>query len=170
MKTFYCPTRRQVRLYKNRAKSDYAAAAHGNVNGIATRTRNGRAPNMLSVTDGTSNTLMAAESRLHLLYMNQNKPGNWSDNEDCYTNGWADEVVRRGDGNRRPRPDETEAYSNDDSRFGQINNRFGGSHQAGTQAVLADGSVRSVSFNVTHAVFRNLCRVNDGNVISSDDY
>lgn len=113
---------------------------------------------------------MLAESRIHLLYMTTTKPGYFGDNEDCYTNGWADDVVRRGDGNRRPLPDETVAYDDDDPRFAQIHNRFGGPHQGGTQAALADGSVRTVKFSVSHAVFRNLCRVNDGNVINENDY
>ena len=171
VKTFYCPTRRQVQLYRNHASSDYGAVAYNTKEGVATQTRLGVDVRLGSITDGTSNTLLLAETRIHRLYMDTAKTGYFSDNEDCYTNGWADDVVRRGDGNRSPLADETIPYDDDDDpRFGQIHGRFGGSHQAGTQAALADGSVRTVKFSVTHAVFRNLCKVNDGNVTSEDDY
>jgi hypothetical protein len=35
-------------------------------------------------------------------------------------------------------------------------------------AALCDGSVRSIKFTITQAVFQNLCITNDGNVVTLD--
>ena len=68
-------------------------------NGVAIR--QSASLGMNAVTDGTSNTLLASEARVHYAYIDNG--GCCSDNEDAYTNGWADDVVRLG--SRPPEPD-----------------------------------------------------------------
>ena len=130
--TYYCPTRRSVTLYKNLAKCDYSLTRGSGNNGIAIQV----APNIgfADVTDGTANTLLVGESRIHRAYMNAG--GCCGDNEDAYTNGWADDVVRMG--TRPPEPDALDMAIPD----GSVDGQFGSSHPGGIGTVLVDGSVR----------------------------
>jgi hypothetical protein len=47
---------------------------------------------------------------------------------------------------------------------------FGSPHSGGILAVLCDGSVHIVSFNVAPVNWRNLCQINDGNVLQPGAY
>jgi prepilin-type processing-associated H-X9-DG protein len=48
--------------------------------------------------------------------------------------------------------------------------RFGSDHFGGAQFAFADGSVRTVSYNVNGQVFYALCVINDGQIVSESDY
>lgn len=167
IKTFYCPSRRSPRLYRGNNKCDYAASAGTNGagrNGAAVRTGRGEVTiNQIINVDGSSNTLMVGEARIHLAYMDRGQSGYWSDNENCFYNGWRDEVVRRG--NWPPARDIV-----DRSVHGRLcHNRFGSSHTAGMQAVFVDGSVRNVSYSVSPNVFRWATEYNDGRAFNAND-
>jgi prepilin-type processing-associated H-X9-DG protein len=56
--------------------------------------------------------------------------------------------------NRRPSP--------------RVGSYFGGPHQAGMNGLLADGSVRNISWTINQPTFYNLCHKSDGNVVSLD--
>ena len=43
--------------------------------------------------------------------------------------------------------------------------QFGSSHPGSMQALLADGSVRTVNYNINATTFKNLCVRNDGQTI-----
>jgi prepilin-type N-terminal cleavage/methylation domain-containing protein len=159
-KTYYCPTRRSVRLYKNQAKSDYAASRGTGDNGVAQRVNLGRRVTMLSVRDGTSNTLMLGETRVHLSYLESG--GCCGDNENAYNSGWADDVVRHG--NVPPAPDIRDAGIPDNAPDGM----FGGSHTGGFNGCLADGSVRFIRFTVSRLAFQRLNQIDDGQVQNND--
>jgi prepilin-type N-terminal cleavage/methylation domain-containing protein len=157
--TFYCPLRRSVKLYRNRAKSDYAASRGTGTNGIVLKTSS--APPMLAnITDGMSNTLFVAEARVHRAYLNAGQPSSigdyFSDNEDCYANGWADDVVRMV--SQAPAPDLSDPAMNG----GVCHNMFGSSHAYGINAVFGDGSVRFIRFDITAEQFRRMGVINDG--------
>ena len=178
---YYCPTRREARVYKSRAKSDYAGnGGTNNTNGTVVRTlpyipdpMNPSAPqkpnpnqvkiNTAAILDGTSNTLLVAEARLHMAFLDQNQTGYNSDNEDCYTNGYADDVVRRG--TNPPEPDMHDGTLSGAACHG----KFGGSHPGVMSSLLSDGSVRSIRFTISPVVFTNLTVRNDGKVISASD-
>jgi prepilin-type N-terminal cleavage/methylation domain-containing protein len=161
VKTYYCPTRRAVQLYKNQAKSDYAASRGTGDNGVARRVNLGHKVTMAGITDGTSNTLMIAETRIHKGYMNAG--GCCGDNESAYNNGWADDVVRHG--NVPPAPDITDMAVADGAPDGM----FGSSHPQGLNACLADGSVRFIRFSVPRTTFQRLNRREDGQVVNVND-
>jgi prepilin-type N-terminal cleavage/methylation domain-containing protein/prepilin-type processing-associated H-X9-DG protein len=168
--TYYCPSRRQVRVYQGSAKSDYAGNCGTNdTNGVTVKywTDNAHTAtnsiNLGGITDGTSNTLMVAEARIHLAYVDAGQSGYNSDNEDCFRTGWADDAGRRG--SNPPEPD-----ISDPSAAGSLcHNKFGSSHTGGLNGVMADGSVRFIRFTVTQAVFQNVCIRNDGQVINTDN-
>lgn len=167
--TFYCPSRREVRTYKGRAKSDYAAntgvrgslrSAHVN-NGVLTRNRTNTPVGIRNITDGSSNTLLVGETQLHLSFLDNKAPNaakHWSDNESCYLAGGDTDVIRRGD--------ETPALDISDKTVlpTETKWRFGSSHIAGMFGVLCDGSVRMFSYDIEENLFRNLCVRNDGNI------
>jgi hypothetical protein len=116
---------------------------------------------MKSITDGTSNTLMVGEARVHLAYLDGGKPSSppyWSDNEDCYMAGADSDVLRQG---KAP-----PALDIRDPAIpgNQCHHRFGSSHAGGMQGVLCDGSVRLFSYNIDSTVFRDICVRNDGHL------
>lgn len=177
---YHCPERRKPQLFRNRAKCDYAGNSGTGANcsygpqigrnngpvwrpGCTNPTRRLRARGMESMVDGTSNTLLAAEARVHAAYLERGQTGYWSDNEDCYTNGWADEVVRRG--REAPERDLIDA-----SLPGSlVHNQFGSSHATGMNAVFLDGSVQWIPYRVTVTIFQNLCNGVDGKATSVGD-
>ena len=72
--------------------------------------------------------------------MNQVGLGNFQgDDNEGYTSGWDHDVIRRTD--REPRPDPNAAGAWGEERFGSW-------HPAGFQVVLADGSVRFLSYDI----------------------
>jgi prepilin-type N-terminal cleavage/methylation domain-containing protein/prepilin-type processing-associated H-X9-DG protein len=159
--SFICPSRRDAKLYKSRAKSDYASnCGTNNTNGVTWRTRDGNAK-FKDITDGTSNVMLAGEARIHRGYME--KSGQCcGDNEDLFTCGYADDAGRRV--NEPPQRDLT-----DSSLPGSLTSGdFGSSHPGGMNAVLVDGSVRMISYQINLTTFRNFGLRNDANVITLD--
>jgi prepilin-type processing-associated H-X9-DG protein len=109
------------------------------------------------VTDGLSNTLMVSEKRLNRQYLGQPQGNDYIG----YTSGWDNDVVRSTD--EPPRPD----YNGDDDGG---DNLFGASHPGRFNAVLADGSVLSISYSINPTVFEYLGNKSDGQVINSNDF
>jgi prepilin-type N-terminal cleavage/methylation domain-containing protein/prepilin-type processing-associated H-X9-DG protein len=160
VRTFYCPTRRAPGLYKGHAKSDYAASRGTGENGVAQRINLGRRVIMQGIIDGTSNTLMLGETRIHLYYINSG--GCCGDNEPAYNNGWADDVVRHT--NVPPAPDIRDPAIPDGAPDGM----FGGLHPGGMNICLADGSVRFLRFEISQVNFQRLGIINDGQIVNID--
>jgi hypothetical protein len=162
VKTFICPTRRANRLYKNRAPGDYAASRGTGDNGVARRVNLGHKVTMVGISDGTSNTLMLGESRIHLAFMESG--GCCGDNESVFNNGWADDVVRLG--TVPPSEDIRDAAIADSTPDGH----FGSSHTGGLNICLADGSTRFIRFNVNATSFQRLNQRDDGQVLNFNDF
>jgi hypothetical protein len=149
--TYYCPSRRSVALYKSVAKCDYSVSRGSGNNGVSIQVP--PSLGMSDIIDGTSNTLLASEGRVHRAYFNSG--GCCSDNEDAYTSGANDDVVRMG--TRPPEPDTLDTTIPDTAVDGQ----FGSQHPAGVSAVLLDGSLRVVSYDVDALMFRYFSIRND---------
>jgi prepilin-type N-terminal cleavage/methylation domain-containing protein len=157
--TYYCPSRRSIQLYKNHAKCDYSVSeGSSGTNGIAIP----RPPSigMSDVTDGTSNTLLIGEGRVHRAFMNSG--GCCSDNEDAYTNGPSDDVARLG-----TRPPESDPLDVSVVPDGAVDRQFGSSHPGGITTVLVDGSVRVVTYDVNALMFRYFSIRNDGEAFNA---
>ena len=119
-------------------------------------------------TDGTSNSISAAEK--HLPPSRQGADG--GDNERWNNAGWDECVIRyhfppKSDFDKSLPATGTPSAFND----GTTNvwrRYFGSSHAGGLNAVYADGSVHFAPFNVDAVVWMNLCVIDDGNVVNSD--
>jgi prepilin-type N-terminal cleavage/methylation domain-containing protein len=161
--TFFCPSRRDPQTLVTRDNfrppltgttvtrglCDYAASNREGT-GIMRRYKPLAAR---KVTDGLSHTLLAGDKRLNIAFLGQPQ----RDDNEGYTVGWNSDTLRRTD--RGPRPD----YRGDDDEFGD--KRFGGSHPGSFNALLADGSLHSISYDVDEDVFERLGERADGEVV-----
>jgi prepilin-type N-terminal cleavage/methylation domain-containing protein/prepilin-type processing-associated H-X9-DG protein len=119
------------------------------------------------ITDGTSNTIAAAEKCLPPAVHG----ADGGDNERWQNSGWDEDNIRyhfppKADTDKTawynggPSPTGTGTHS------GTVWRRyFGSSHTGGLNAVFADGSVKFVSFNVDPVMFMRACVADDGQVL-----
>ena len=177
VKTYLCPGTYVSQSVTERSfgRSDYAAAqhafaAHGSPplpafpNGVMRRADQGTGKltlTNLTQGDGASNTIFAGE-KATFRDTPRNDPGDdwgWWSNDDA----WRDTVrrVRPGLYTQNGGPNPTNAG---DPRF----TVFGGNHTGGGNWVMCDGSVRSISYQVSDQVLAYLVAYNDGQVIPDD--
>jgi len=122
---------------------------------------------MADFTDGTSNSISAAEKHL--------PPTRWGsdggDNERWNNAGW-DECVLRYHFPPKSDLDKTLPATGTVGNFngaGTVWRRyFGSSHAGGLNAVYGDGSVHFAPFSVDATVWMYLCVIDDGNPVQSD--
>ncbi|MFO0966010.1 MAG: DUF1559 domain-containing protein [Gemmataceae bacterium] len=158
---YYCPSRRLPAALPPTGSwyGPGGTFAHGTMDYAASNLENTGAVKygfigrpLVTITDGTSNTLMVAEKRLNLAYIGQYQ----GDDNEGYSSGWDHDAERYT--NQLPAPD----YNGG----GDGQQRFGGSHDGGFMACLCDGSVRLITYNIDLTTFSNLGNVNDGQTIS----
>jgi prepilin-type N-terminal cleavage/methylation domain-containing protein/prepilin-type processing-associated H-X9-DG protein len=162
---FFCPSRRgpQTVTYRDNyqppisggmvahALCDYAASNREGTGVV----RQIMPTKMLDITDGTSNTLVVSEKRLNRTFLGRKA----QDDNQGYTAGWNYDTIRKT--TRPPLPD----YS---APIGDGGGLFGSSHPNGINAVLADGSVRTISFAISKKTFSLLGNESDGQPLPSD--
>jgi prepilin-type N-terminal cleavage/methylation domain-containing protein/prepilin-type processing-associated H-X9-DG protein len=165
--TFFCPTRRdpQTCTYLDEytppltggelthALCDYAASnldGNGVVQQYVTTS-------IGNISDGASNTLLVSEKWADPSTLGQMEPG---DNEG-YTAGFDHDTVRMG--SLPPVPDQA-------GMEGAYDHQFGSAHSGAMNAVLADGSVRTISYRVDPTVFGYLCNIGDGQTFDPDAF
>jgi prepilin-type N-terminal cleavage/methylation domain-containing protein/prepilin-type processing-associated H-X9-DG protein len=179
VKVYYCPTRREAKLYGNLGKVDYAGnagTAGDGTNGVVDR-HGMKVISIASITDGTSNTLMVAEKRLKLHYLDATDR-TYDDNEPMVSPGWDNEIYRRAvhdpdrpPGDRGPSRDVAASIAilpGETDPLGGLN-QFGSSHPTGINACFADGSVRPIKYNPDPTVFQRACVADDGAVVNLND-
>ena len=127
--------------------------------GVAVRSYCGRV-NFGNIADGLSNTLMVGEKNVALQTATVFSSSYGGDNESWANPGWDEDVLRTGA--RIPWQNRVESVN----RTG-VDARFGSSHPSGFTALLCDGSVRRVSYDVDPTVFQNFARRADGNVLGN---
>lgn len=117
------------------------------------------------ITDGSSNTIMVGEKAMHFDWI----AANGGDNENWNNAGWDEDVIRFGAG----RNENGVVFANSsipDSAAPDANlwyNNFGSAHAAGSNYVMADGSVRVIPYLVDGETFRRLSIRNDGQRIDA---
>ena len=129
-----------------------------NYRGIVVRSGSGKHTTTADVLDGTVLTLLAAEKFAQPRFYNI---GDWHD--DCgWTDGWDPDAVRytayqpvRDTHNPIPA---NQGY------------QFGGAHAAGMNALMGDGSVRSIRFTVSIDIFNRLGNRRDGTALGADRF
>jgi len=171
--SFYCQSRRSVRLYHGHAITDYAGNAGdaGMLNGVIIQINNTTTSfvRIANITDGLTNTLLMGERRINLATMDTGT--DFYDNEPAVRPAGDCDTLRRteqvGGVWTAPAFDIT-APSNTNFFGGQPLCQFGSSHPEGMSALLADGSVRMMTFTINPTNFRNLCVRNDGQVVTLD--
>ncbi len=165
---FFCPARRgmQTVVYDDQytpaltggplvhALCDYAAS---NLDGTGVVLQ--YSPTTVAdIGDGASNTLLLSEKWLELSLLGQPQPG---DNEG-YTAGWDHDTLRSV--MDAPVLDSRGLW--DTSEFAE---HFGSSHPGRLNAVLADGSVRTISYTISAQVFAWLGNKSDGSSFNASD-
>lgn len=160
--TMYCPSRRSPQALPSTA-SWYGPGGnyqHGTMDYAASNLEQtgvvgyGTARRMADLTDGTSNTIAVGEKRLNLASLGQYQ----GDDNEGYSSGWDHDAERYT--TYQPAPD----YNGS----GDGGQRFGSSHTGLFNAVLADGSVRGISYNINLTTFSYLGNIADGQVIQGD--
>ena len=195
VKIYYCPSRRTPILVGGSGRCDYngnagtdfvngtpsiTSTAGGTLDGAVQRTSAGTVT-LLSITDGTANTVLISEKWLHPSRYSNGADG--GDNEAWCNAGWDECVVRVGGGTftyqynggaaadpgapnrtipRTPRPD-VEAPNVVDGSGSPVtiwNQQFGSAHVGGLNVLLADGSVRVTRYDVTPQAWVAACTRN----------
>jgi type II secretory pathway pseudopilin PulG len=115
-------------------------------------------PSMIA--GGVGNKLLVAEKQLNLTTLDIN---HINDNQG-YAVGFDEDTMRNAD--QPPAPDYRGTTNYDDND----GYRFGASHPYAFQAAMADGSVRSITYSVDPAVFRQLGDIGVRATALSDDW
>jgi prepilin-type N-terminal cleavage/methylation domain-containing protein len=185
---YYCPSRRGVQLYHNASIIDY-----GGNGGIRSFNSSGNYSTrhdgvvlqwdrpkvrFASILDGTSNTLMVGERRINLAFID--KSGDDHDNESCMSASWDGDVIRlclqikvaTGTSWVVPQQDLSDGSKTPNNLVdGDPDNpqwAFGSSHTAAMNALLCDGSVRSIRYGCDPVTFMRLCKRDDNQPLDNN--
>ena len=114
------------------------------------------------VTDGLSKTMMISEKRLKpSLY----DVGDWCDDRG-WTDGWDADTVRTPS---FPFGRDAEARSNT-NEHDDFCRAIGAAHSAGVHAAFGDGTVRTISYDVSIPVLNRLVHRSDGSIIDESNF
>ncbi|HEY2414501.1 MAG TPA: DUF1559 domain-containing protein [Pirellulaceae bacterium] len=113
---------------------------------------------LAEITDGTSSTIMVGEK--HLSVQNYRTGIDLSDNENLYV-GFDNDLFRSTDKTSTGAVGNIRFPPRVDSRTADLRT-FGSAHPGGFNAVLCDGSVRNISYNIDVNIFGGLGNRADG--------
>jgi prepilin-type processing-associated H-X9-DG protein len=128
-----------------------------NYRGIIVRSGTGHFTTTSDVLDGTANTLLASEKFLQPRYY---AIGDWHD-DSGWADGWDPDIIRYTayqpvkDTHNPPPPNQ--GY------------QFGGAHPGGMNALMGDGSVRSIRHTVSLDLFNRIGNRRDGQPVNPTD-
>jgi hypothetical protein len=132
------------------------------VNGYAGYT--GSPVKILGCTNGTSNILLISEKCMDTNYLN-NPNSRPSNDDQGWTDGWDEDVIAFAEGGGSSSMPPSRNSPNNGAGF-----NFGSAHPASVQAVLCDGSVRSVSYNANPTAWVIFCQRSSGEVLDTSSF
>jgi prepilin-type N-terminal cleavage/methylation domain-containing protein len=125
----------------------------------------GSSVTMADIIDGTSSTLLAGEKCMNVGLIGSHQ----TDDDSGWVDGWDWDTVRWG--YYQPHADwDDGAPSAADSGNVALHSAFGSSHNGFFNAALCDGSVRTISFNISLGTFKLLSSRNDGKIIDGNAF
>jgi prepilin-type N-terminal cleavage/methylation domain-containing protein len=180
--TFRCPTRSRQQVVANISVTDYVGngGSYGwcynatrpmeSLDGPLSPTT--AAPvSFVSISDGSSNTLLVGEKWLYYQWYNLRTTGAETciDNEG-WCQGWDNDTICYS-GSPNSSGASNFAYSpvmpQQDTQTGyDCGFFFGSAHPAGFMVVLCDGSIRLISYGIDAKTWQYLCCINDGQSIT----
>jgi prepilin-type N-terminal cleavage/methylation domain-containing protein/prepilin-type processing-associated H-X9-DG protein len=113
------------------------------------------------ITDGASNTMIVGEKRL---VPSKYDTGEWHDDRG-WSDGWDPDIMRS---TMFPLAQDAEEPDTESGGKHALPFSFGGAHTGGMNAVFADGSVQTLSFDIDQETFNRLGGYADGEVVSSE--
>lgn len=117
-----------------------------------------------AIKDGTSNTVMLGEKRLH---PNNYQSGDWHD--DCgWTDGWDPDTIRST--SYPPGPDTNDNALGVGGQALDVAYCLGSAHVGAFNTAFADGSVHSLSYSIDREIFSYLGNRHDGKVIDGSKF
>jgi prepilin-type N-terminal cleavage/methylation domain-containing protein len=144
------------------AGSNFDSAAPSNSTGVLRSLGDPAVPiRIRDITDGVSNTLLAAEKAMYLPNLGLLQ----ADDDQGYTVGFDHDTMRHTD--KLPTPDYLEPSLNGTNAY---TGTFGSSHPGLFLALFADASVHRIAYTISAATFNYLGNIADGHVINSGDF
>jgi prepilin-type N-terminal cleavage/methylation domain-containing protein len=174
---YHCPSKRAAVLHNGQARIDYAGnggtrLGSDSQDGLVVKLGTPKVSLAQDVPDGLSNTLLLGEKRLNKATMSSQNSQDHSDNE-----SWAGPGYPTGDIMRGAKPNGSSWFvplpdynqpGDAEAVAMRTEYRFGSTHPGGWDAVLADGSVRMIRYELPPVMFMRLCVRNDRQPLALD--
>ena len=169
---YLCPTRGRNPVTSNIGVNDYAgnggtAGTWGSLNSSGNSLDGPLCPvgagkvTFASITDGTANTLMVGEKWVYFQWWNQTN-GQCIDNEG-WANGWDNDGICYYTSAGSPTITQPQNDFQTGSWCGYV---WGSAHTTGFANVFCDGSVHFTPYSIDNTTWKNICSMNDGNVVN----
>lgn len=114
------------------------------------------------ISDGASNTMIIGEKRL---VPSKYESGSWHDDRG-WTDGWDPDTMRS---TMFPVLADAEEQDNAPNEASILSYSFGSAHSAGINSVFADGSVKTINYDIDPDTFIYLGNKDDGQVVTLSD-
>jgi prepilin-type N-terminal cleavage/methylation domain-containing protein/prepilin-type processing-associated H-X9-DG protein len=138
-----------------------------------TMSGSGMVSTILSISDGTSTTLLIGEKIIDLRSASTSASCN---DDQGWTDGWDNDTIAYSQGgtavNSTSKLVDDSLPPRQDTIFGAgfCDAAFGSPHPGGMTAVFCDGSIQTISFNVSKPVFYRICSRNDGLTVDPSQF
>jgi prepilin-type N-terminal cleavage/methylation domain-containing protein len=183
---FYCPSRRQAKVYHNVGITDYAGnggtdttyAADGAMIRAYKQSATSKVAQRRKLPkdypDGTSKVLLIAERRINIAWMDlDTNDRDFGDNETCWGPGWDRDNMRfvHKLSSGPPIVWEGPQLDMNDLDLGKVMTTgtapvttfgFGSSHSTGFMATFLDSSTRMIPYDTNADTYQRICVRNDG--------